>query len=141
MFNQVTLCGNLGRDPEIRTMSNGNMVANLNVATTEKWKDKGTGEKKEKTEWHRIVVFNKFLIPICEQYLKKGSLVFVQGKLTTRKWQKDGRDIYVTEILLDHGGTLRMLGGGEAALIKRTNERTPEALEPGSLEPDDDIPL
>ena len=137
MFNQVTLCGNLGRDPEIRSMKNGNLVANLNVATTEKWTDKKTGQKKVKTEWHRIVVFNKFLIPICEQYLKKGSLVFIQGKLTTRKWEKDGISKYVTEILLDHGGTLRMLGGSN----EHTNERTPEAFEPGSLEPDDDIPL
>jgi single-strand DNA-binding protein len=98
--NQVTLVGNLGKDPEIRRMNSGDAVANLSVATSESWKDKNSGEKKEKTEWHRVVIFGK-VAEIAEKYLKKGSKVFLQGKLQTRKWtDKDGVEKYSTEVVL-----------------------------------------
>lgn len=99
-LNQVQLIGNLGADPEIRTLQNGSVVANLSIATSESWKDKSTGEKKERTEWHRIVVWNEGLCSVIEQYVRKGSKVFVQGELQTRKWEKDGVDHYSTEVVL-----------------------------------------
>ena len=110
--NKVILIGNLGRDPEIRTMQNGNKVANLNLATSESWRDKTSGERKEKTEWHRVVIFGK-LADIAEQYLKKGAKVYVSGQLQTRKWQdKDGQDKYTTEVVLQgFNGELTMLDG------------------------------
>ena len=108
-LNKVMLIGNLGQDPDIRYMPNGNAVANISIATTETWKDKDTGEKHEKTEWHRIVAFRK-LAEIIGEYLKKGSQVYVEGKLQTRKWQDaDGNDKYTTEIVAD---TMQMLGKG-----------------------------
>lgn len=108
--NKVILVGNLGKDPECRTMQNGGKVANLSLATSENWKDKATGEKKEKTEWHRVVAFGP-LADIAEKYLKKGSKVYVSGQLQTRKWaDKDGADKYSTEVVLQgHGGELTML--------------------------------
>jgi len=110
--NKVILIGNLGKDPEVRTMQNGNKVANLSLATSESWKDKATGERKEKTEWHRVVIFGN-LADIAERYLKKGSKVYVSGSLQTRKWQdKDGQDKYSTEVVLQgFGGELTMLDG------------------------------
>jgi single-strand DNA-binding protein len=110
--NKVILIGNLGKDPEVRTMQNGNKVANLSLATSESWKDKATGERKEKTEWHRVVIFGN-LADIAERYLKKGSKVYVSGSLQTRKWQdKDGNDKYSTEVVLQgYGGELTMLDG------------------------------
>ncbi len=110
--NKVILIGNLGRDPEVRTMQNGSKVANLNLATSESWKDKATGEKKEKTEWHRVVIFGQ-LADIAERYLKKGSKVYVSGSLQTRKWtDKDGAEKYTTEVVLQgFGGELTMLDG------------------------------
>lgn len=110
--NKVILIGNLGKDPEIRTMQNGGKVANLSLATSESWKDKSTGEKKEKTEWHRVVIFGN-LADIAEKYLKKGSKVYVSGSLQTRKWQnKEGQDQYSTEVVLQgYGGELTMLDG------------------------------
>lgn len=96
MINKATLLGHVGRDPEIRNMSNGDAVATVSLATTEKWKDKN-GERQEKTEWHRLVFFGK-LADIVEKYVHKGSLIYVEGKLTTRKWEKDGVDRYTTEI-------------------------------------------
>lgn len=106
--NKVILVGNLGKDPETRYMPNGDAVCNITVATTDSWKDKSTGEKKEATEWHRIVLYRK-LGEIAGQYLKKGSQVYIEGKLVTRKWQdKDGNDRYTTEIVAD---TMQMLGG------------------------------
>ncbi|MDX2144149.1 MAG: single-stranded DNA-binding protein [Rhodospirillaceae bacterium] len=110
--NKVILIGNLGKDPEVRTMQNGNKVANLSIATSESWRDKATGEKKEKTEWHRVVIFGN-LAEIAEKYLKKGSKVYVCGSLQTRKWQdKDGQDKYSTEVVLQgYGGELTMLDG------------------------------
>lgn len=103
--NKVQLIGHLGRDPEARTFPDGGMVVNMAIATTESWKDKNTGEKKELTEWNRVVVNGK-LAEICNQYLRKGSLVYVEGSLRTRKYQKDGADHYATEIRADQ---MRML--------------------------------
>lgn len=111
MINKVTLLGALGRDPEVRHAANGSAVANLSVATSETWNDKQSGERKEKTEWHRVVVFGK-LAEIAEQYLSKGSQVYLEGKLQTRKWQADdGSDRYTTEVVLDYNGVMKMLGG------------------------------
>ena len=99
--NKVILIGNLGADPEIRRTQDGRPIANLRVATSESWRDKATGERKEKTEWHRVVIFNEGLCRIVEQYLKKGSKVYLEGQLQTRKWQdKDGQDKYTTEVVL-----------------------------------------
>lgn len=104
--NKVILVGNLGKDPETRYMPNGDAVVNITLATTDSWKDKGTGEKKEATEWHRVVFFRK-LAEIAGQYLKKGSQVYIEGALKTRKWEKDGHTNYTTEIFAD---SMQMLG-------------------------------
>lgn len=110
--NKVIVVGSLGKDPEIRTLNNGDRVANLSVATSESWRDKASGERKEKTEWHRVVVFNDNLTKVCESYLKKGSLVYLEGKLSTRKYEQNGVEKYTTEVVLDRfGGVLTMLGG------------------------------
>lgn len=98
--NKVILIGNIGNDPEVKTMQSGDKVANFSVATSESWKDKATGERKERTEWHRIVVFNQGLINVCENYLKKGSKVYIEGQVETRNYEKDGQKIYTTEIVL-----------------------------------------
>jgi single-strand DNA-binding protein len=107
------IIGALGRDPEIRTMGNGGQVATLSVATSERWKDKQTGEAKDKTEWHRVVVFNEHLVKVAQNYLKKGSMVYLEGSLQTRKWtDNNGQDKYSTEIVLQKfRGELTMLGG------------------------------
>ncbi len=112
--NKVIILGNLGKDPEVRYMPNGGAVANLTIATSESWKDKETGEKKEKTEWHRVVIFGK-LADIAGQYLKKGSKVYIEGALQTRKWtNNEGVDVYTTEIVLQgFGGKMEMLGGNQ----------------------------
>lgn len=111
--NKVILIGNLGRDPEIRSFQNGGKVANLRIATSETWKDKNSGERKERTEWHTVAIFNEGLVGVVERYLKKGSKVYVEGQLETRKWQDQaGADKYSTEIVLRGiGGTLTMLDG------------------------------
>ena len=111
--NKVILVGNLGKDPEIRRTQDGRPIANLSVATSESWRDKNTGERKEKTEWHRVVIFNEGLCKIAEQYLKKGSKVYLEGALQTRKWQdKDGNDKYSTEVVLQGFiSSLTMLDG------------------------------
>ncbi|OIN10266.1 single-stranded DNA-binding protein [Oceanisphaera psychrotolerans] len=110
-INKVILIGHLGQDPEVRYMPNGNAVANITLATSETWRDKQTGEQKERTEWHRVVFFGK-LAEIAGEYLRKGSQVYVEGRLQTRKWQgQDGQDRYTTEIVVDVGGTMQMLGG------------------------------
>ena len=111
--NKVILVGNLGRDPEVRRMSSGDPVVNLSVATSETWRDKSSGERKEKTEWHRVVIFNKNLADVAEKYLRKGSKVYVEGSLQTRKWtDKDGQEKYSTEIVLQNfRGELTMLDG------------------------------
>jgi len=101
--NKVILVGNLGKDPEIRRTQDGRPIANLSVATSETWRDKATGERKEKTEWHRVVIFNEGLCRIAEQYLKKGSKVYLEGQLQTRKWQdQSGQDKYTTEVVLQN---------------------------------------
>jgi single-strand DNA-binding protein len=111
--NKVILVGNLGADPEVRAMQNGTKVVNLRIATSETWRDKSSGERKEKTEWHRVVIFNENLSKVAEQYLKKGAKVYIEGQLTTRKWQdKDGQDRYSTEVVLNRfRGELTMLDG------------------------------
>ncbi|GBE43918.1 MAG TPA: single-stranded DNA-binding protein [Rhizobiales bacterium] len=109
-INKVILIGNLGADPEIRSMQDGRPVCNLRVATSESWRDKSTGERRERTEWHRVVIFNEGLCRIAEQYLKKGSKVYLEGQLQTRKWEKDGQDHYSTEVVLQgFNSTLTML--------------------------------
>ncbi len=111
--NKVILVGNLGRDPEIRSMQNGDRVAQLSVATSETWRDKGSGERKERTEWHRVVIFNENLVKVAEQFLKKGAKVYVEGQLQTRKWtDKDNQEKYTTEVVLSRfRGELTMLDG------------------------------
>jgi single-strand DNA-binding protein len=112
--NKVILIGNLGRDPEVRRLNSGKPVVNLSVATSESWRDRESGERKEKTEWHRVVIFNENLCKIAEQYLKKGAKVYLEGQLQTRKWtdQQSGVDKYTTEVVLQgFGGTLTMLDG------------------------------
>ncbi len=111
--NKVILIGNLGRDPEVRSFQNGGKVCNLRIATSENWKDKNTGERREKTEWHSVAIFQEGLVRIAEQYLRKGSKVYIEGQLQTRKWQdQSGQDKYSTEVILQgFGGTLTMLDG------------------------------
>lgn len=111
--NKVILIGNLGRDPEVRSFQNGGKVCNLRIATSETWKDRNTGERREKTEWHSVAIFQEGLVRIAEQYLKKGSKVYIEGQLQTRKWQnQEGKDQYSTEVVLQgFGGTLTMLDG------------------------------
>jgi len=111
--NKVILVGNLGADPEIRRTQDGRPIANLSIATSESWRDKNSGERKEKTEWHRVVIFNEGLCKVAEQYLKKGAKVYIEGALQTRKWQdKDGKDKYSTEVVLQgFNSTLTMLDG------------------------------
>ncbi|MCF6327123.1 MAG: single-stranded DNA-binding protein [Devosiaceae bacterium] len=110
--NKVILLGNLGADPEVRTFQNGGKVCNLRIATSERWKDKNTGENREKTEWHTVAIFNEGLVRVAEQYLRKGSSVYIEGQLQTRKWQdKDGNDRYSTEVVLQgFNSNLTMLG-------------------------------
>jgi len=111
--NKVILIGNLGRDPEVRTFQNGGKVCNLRIATSETWKDKQSGERREKTEWHSVAIFQEGLVRVAEQYLKKGSKVYIEGKLQTRKWQdQSGADKYSTEVVLQgFDGVLTMLDG------------------------------
>ena len=109
--NKVILVGNLGQDPEVRYMPNGGAVANLTLATSESWRDKTTGENKENTEWHRVVLFGK-LAEVAGEYLRKGSQVYIEGQLRTRKWtDQSGQDKYTTEVVVNVGGTMQMLGG------------------------------
>ncbi len=110
--NKVILIGNLGRDPEVRSFANGGKVVNLNVATSDNWRDKQSGERKEKTEWHRVVILNENIGRIAEQYLRKGSKVYLEGQLETRKWQdQSGQDRYSTEVVLRFNGQLTLLDG------------------------------
>ena len=109
--NKVILVGNLGQDPEVRYMPNGGAVANITLATSESWRDKATGEMKEQTEWHRVVLFGK-LAEVASEYLRKGSQVYIEGQLRTRKWtDQSGQDRYTTEVVVNVGGTMQMLGG------------------------------
>ena len=121
-LNKVQIIGRLGADPEIKQMVNGKNVARLSVATSQSWKDKSSGERKEKTEWHRVVIFNEGLVNIVQQYLKKGANVYLEGQLSTRKWrdEKSGQDKYSTEIVLQgYNSSLTMLGGKSSS---NTNE-------------------
>ena len=141
-INKVILVGNLGKDPEVRYFSDGTAVVNFSIATSEEWKDKNTGEKKVKTEWHRIVAFRN-LAEICGEYLSKGKQVYVEGKLQTRSWEKDGVTRYTTEIVADR---LQMLGGRDASDSGRPSGGSPDAGGrgpegyPPSI-PEDDIPF
>jgi len=156
--NKVILVGTLGRDPEVRYTPNGNAIANLNVATSEQWTDKQSGDRQERTEWHRVVIFGK-LAEIAGQYLKKGSQVYLEGKLQTRKWQdQSGQERYSTEVVLDVNGQMQMLGGrndsrgGHAEMDNSydagASARSPAASRPAASAPpafgpdlDDDIPF
>jgi single-strand DNA-binding protein len=154
--NKVTLIGNLGADPEVRYTSNGSAVANIRLATAESWRDKESGEQQERTEWHRVVFFSR-LAEIVGEYLKKGSQVYIEGRLQTRKWQdRDGNDRYTTEIVANDmqmlGGRGGAAGGGDSYEPGASQGRPPAATEPedkaagGSTEPpmddfDDDIPF
>lgn len=119
--NKVIILGRLGKDPEVRTLNNGDRIANLNVATSENWRDKMSGERKEKTEWHRVVIFNDNLAKIAEQYLRKGANVYLEGQLQTRKWTaQDGTDRYATEIVLQRFK-------GELTLLDKASNGPPPA--------------
>ena len=125
-LNKVLLIGRLGTDPEIKQMVNGKNVARLSLATSQSWKDKNTGEKKEKTEWHRIVVFNEGLINVVQQYLKKGAQIYIEGQISTRKWKDEqtGQDKYSTEIVLQgYNSTLTMLGGSSNNSATSSNQK------------------
>ena len=145
--NKVILIGNLGADPEVRSFQNGGKVCNLRIATSENWKDKNSGEKREKTEWHTVAIFNEGLVRIAEQYLKKGSKVYIEGQLQTRKWQdQSGADKYSTEVVLQgFGGTLTMLDGpngsqgGNSSQQSGGNYDAPEGN--ASRDMDDEIPF
>lgn len=119
--NKVILIGNLGADPEIKTMQSGDKIVNLSLATSESWKDKATGERREKSEWHRIVIFNQGLVNVCENYVKKGAKLYIEGQMETRSWEQDGQKKYTTEVVLrPYRGELTMLdsrnsGGGASA--------------------------
>ena len=134
--NKVILIGRLGADPEIKQMVNGKSVARLSLATSQSWKDKSSGERKEKTEWHRVVIFNEGLVSVVQQYLKKGANVYVEGALTTRKWKDEssGQDKYSTEVVLQgYNSSLTMLDG------KNKSENTNLVTENKSSLPNDDI--
>ena len=141
--NKVILIGNLGADPEIRRTQDGRPIANLRIATSESWRDKASGERKEKTEWHRVVIFNKNLAEVAEKYLRKGSKVYVEGQLQTRKWtDKDGAEKYSTEVVLQNfRGELTMLdgkGGGEGGGRSGAGE-SPASFQRDDM--DDEIPF
>ena len=126
-LNKVLLIGRLGADPEIKQMVNGKSVARLSLATSQSWKDKNTGEKKEKTEWHRVVVFNEGLVNVVQKYLKKGAQVYIEGQLSTRKWkdEQSGQDKYSTEILIQgYNSSLTMLGGGGRGIQNDNSSET-----------------
>jgi single-strand DNA-binding protein len=142
--NKVILVGNLGKDPEVRRMTSGDPVVNLSIATSESWRDKASGERKEKTEWHRVVIFNKNLAEVAEKYLRKGAKVYVEGQLQTRKWtDKDGAEKYSTEVVLQNfRGELTMLdgrnGGGEGGASRGAGE-APASFQRDEM--DDEIPF
>ena len=145
-LNKVLLIGRLGADPEIKQMVNGKSVARLSLATSQTWKDKSTGERKEKTEWHRVVVFNEGLVNVVKQYLKKGAQVYIEGQLSTRKWkdEKSGQDKYSTEVIIQcYNSSLTMLGSG----VKNDNSsqaisnNSDEASQTQKNDLDDEIPF
>ena len=145
-LNKVLLIGRLGADPEIKQMVNGKSVARISLATSQSWKDKNTGEKKEKTEWHRIVVFNEGLVNVVKQYLKKGAQIYVEGQISTRKWkdEKSGQDKYSTEVVIQgYNSSLTMLGGGNSSSL--SNQDSTQSIENTSQasqnDLDDEIPF
>ena len=147
-LNKVQLIGRLGADPEVKQMVNGKSVARISLATSQSWKDKNTGEKKEKTEWHRIVVFNEGLVNVVQQYLKKGAQVYIEGQLSTRKWKDEqtGQDKYSTEIILQgYNSTLTMLGGSNASNISSSssskNNDFDQTDQQKNTDLDDEIPF
>ena len=151
-LNKVLLIGRLGADPEIKQMVNGKSVARLSLATSQSWKDKNTGEKKEKTEWHRVVIFNDGIGRIAEQYLKKGSTVYIEGQLQTRKWtDQSGQEKYTTEIVLQrYRGELTLLGSRsnseatnetQSNEINQNNKKPDDVLTNDDIINDDDIPF
>jgi single-strand DNA-binding protein len=146
-LNKVQLIGHLGRDPEIRSTQDGREIATLSLATSETWKDKNTGERKEKTEWHRVVIFSEGLVRIAKDYLEKGSLIYVEGQLQTRKWtDKDGAEKYSTEVVLQgFGATLTMLGGKPGGDGESRQQAAPTSRSTGTSQPsellDDEIPF
>jgi len=156
--NKVILVGNVGRDPEIRSTQDGLRIANLSLATSESWRDKATGERKEKTEWHRVAVFNERLVDVIEKYVKKGAKLYIEGALQTRKWtDNSGQERYTTEVVLQRfRGELTMLdgrggGGGEGYAVETQDADTPRSFEksgaaprgrgPSAQELDDEIPF
>ena len=138
-LNKVLLIGRLGADPEIKQMVNGKSVARISLATSQSWKDKNTGEKKEKTEWHRIVIFNEGLVKVVQQYVKKGAQVYVEGQLTTRKWkdEKAGVDKYSTEVILQGFNSSFKILSNKSNQIENLQEDTGEK---SSLPKDENIP-
>ena len=145
-LNKVQLIGRLGADPEIKQMVNGKSVARLSLATSQSWKDKNTGERKEKTEWHRVVVFNEGLVNVVQQYLKKGAQVYVEGQLTTRKWkdEQSGQDKYSTEIVIQgYNSSLTMLGGGNSggSISNDNTQSNNDDMSQISNDMDDEIPF
>ena len=146
-LNKVLLIGRLGADPEIKQMVNGKSVARLSLATSQSWKDKNSGEKKEKTEWHRIVVFNEGLVNVVQQYVKKGAQIYVEGQLTTRKWkdEQSGQDKYSTEIVIQgYNSSLTMLGGNNQANnipSQDSGKSVEDTSQDISKDLDDDIPF
>ena len=149
-LNKVLLIGRLGADPEIKQMVNGKSVARLSLATSQSWKDKNTGEKKEKTEWHRVVVFNEGLVNVVQQYLKKGAQVYIEGQISTRKWkdEQSGQDKYSTEVVIQgYNSSLTMLGGGGGSAIsndttaQQISKNTDEGSQPTQNDLDDEIPF
>ena len=148
-LNKVLLIGRLGADPEIKQMVNGKKVARFSLATSQSWKDKNSGEKKEKTEWHRIVIFNEGLVNVVQQYLKKGAQIYIEGQLSTRKWQDEqsGKDRYSTEVVLQgFNSSLTMLGGkvssSESEKISENTSSLPNENNSDSVnELDDEIPF
>jgi single-strand DNA-binding protein len=151
--NKVILVGNVGRDPEIRSTQDGLRIANLSIATSESWRDKNSGERKEKTEWHRVAIFNERLVDIVEKYVKKGAKLYIEGALQTRKWtDNSGQERYTTEVVLQRfRGELTMLdgrsGGGEGFAVEAQEDAAPRvsapraSRAPSSQELDDEIPF
>ena len=146
-LNKVQIIGRLGADPEIKQMVNGKNVARLSVATSQSWKDKSSGERKEKTEWHRVVIFNEGLVNIVQQYLKKGANVYLEGQLSTRKWrdEKSGQDKYSTEIVLQgYNSSLTMLGGKNASNNGQPSQESSlpnDQMSQDNSDLDDEIPF
>ena len=147
-LNKVLLIGRLGADPEVKQMVNGKSVARLSLATSQSWKDKNSGEKKEKTEWHRVVVFNEGLVNVVQQYLKKGAQIYVEGQLTTRKWkdEQSGQDKYSTEVILQgYNSNLTMLGGNSSTNMSDSstnkNNEFDQTNQQNNNDLDDEIPF